>query len=616
MYAGKQRRFSPLLLIGVGVTLLVVLGAGGFLLAQQFTASHAANTTPNPNCTIVVPPNPLSAQGLMTPYQLVATDPAQGPCNEANANQSAFVQAVILDPFTGQMSAYEPLVIDQGTQPAVKPAPVNLPRNAIVAIWFGDNGTILTLKNNVSRGGRVPHGLVLPMHHMGFRGGNNGNCVNGSANSPFGQFGYCNAPNFFRVANALIAFGRIHVPALGTGSDGKPCPTTRDFSIVDMDQSDNVQTLYLANANGQIAQFSAANKAALANATTIGNPSDNALVTKFVDPALNCKAWTIPDQVDNNNPVSTYGTDELQAARFQQPPQALVPAGDEMVLVNNNPNLTKVNLYRIGADQRPAFSLNDASTTTYCQNLVKISLPKLVLDQNTFKNQPSPDGGATANSLFTFLANRLNATLGAGGLNCVGLLNIQNPVTLTVTNMVVTDATITTTPVGAGATPTPAATPTAGTTPGATPTVAATPTSTPAAGGATQVSGRVNIMLDPNAGNAQVGLNLNFPNFANQQFMVTITDKTNGKQVLNNQPENTDGNGANAASTVINGLQGLKAIPSSWVATITDANGNLLGTAPVMSNGANATATFAANNNGNGNGNNGQGNGNGKHHHN
>lgn len=44
------------------------------------------------NCTLVVPVNPLSAQGLATSYRLTATNPADGPCNEAYPNQTAFVR--------------------------------------------------------------------------------------------------------------------------------------------------------------------------------------------------------------------------------------------------------------------------------------------------------------------------------------------------------------------------------------------------------------------------------------------------------------------------------------------------------------------------------------------
>jgi hypothetical protein len=478
----RRRRFSPLMLIGITVTVLVALIGAGIFVVLPRLQSHAAAQT-NTSCTLIVPPNPLSAQGLATPYQLAPTDPAMGPCNEANVAQSAFVQADILDPATGQISTYEPLVVDQGTQPAIAPVVPQLPAHAVVGIWFGFNATTLTLRNNAHARGHGGRGILTNIL-MHLRGGSNGNCVNGAPGSPFGQFAYCNAINFFRAANRAIHERKLKVPALGMANDGTLCPTTRSFKIVDMDQSDNVQTTYLVTANGQTAQFSAANQAKLPGATVIGNPSDNALLTKFVDPALGCQPWTVPDLANNNAPVATFATDELMAAADQQAPVALIPAGDEMVLNNNGqPDLFKVNLYRMGADQMPAWSLNGASTTTYCQNLIKVALPGLQADANIFQNSASPDAGA-ANSLFTFLANRLNATLGAGGLNCTGLLNIQNPVTLTTDgNGIVTAATITTTPLpanngGNGNTAaTPTAAPTTATTPAATPTApAATPT--------------------------------------------------------------------------------------------------------------------------------------------
>jgi hypothetical protein len=285
------------------------------------------------------------------------------------------------------------------------------------------------------------------------------------------------------------------------------------------------------------------------------------------------------------------------AAADQQAPIALVPAGDPMVLVNNNPSLQKTNLYRAGANQTPAATLNDASTTTYCQNLVNVAVPRLQLDMANFQNRPSPDGGATANNMFTFLANRLNGALGADGLNCVGLLKIQNPVTLTTDgNGIVTAATL--------------ALPNAnngnngnngnmGNNGGTTTT--------------TTVTGTIGITLDTNAGNAQVATNLNITNFANQQFFVNITDTANNTQVLH-QAENTDGNGANAAATVINNLQGVTMLPATWTASITDAQGNTLASSPVtVSNGGvTGTVTFTAANNGNtgaNNGNNGANNG-------
>ena len=109
----QRRKFSPLMLIGIGITLSVaIIGVGVMVVLPKLSASHAAAAL-NPNCTIIVPPNPLSAQGLATPYQLFAPDAAaNGPCNEANAGQGAFVQATIYNPATGAFSIYSPLVID------------------------------------------------------------------------------------------------------------------------------------------------------------------------------------------------------------------------------------------------------------------------------------------------------------------------------------------------------------------------------------------------------------------------------------------------------------------------------------------------------------------------
>src|SRR5439155_3645527 len=95
-----------------------------------------------------VPFNPLTAKGLATPYQLIATHPANGPCHEANNAQAAFVQAAVIDPATGNISIYNPLVIDQGTLPAAQPVVPKLPQGGIVGIWFGFNGTNLTLRDS------------------------------------------------------------------------------------------------------------------------------------------------------------------------------------------------------------------------------------------------------------------------------------------------------------------------------------------------------------------------------------------------------------------------------------------------------------------------------------
>jgi hypothetical protein len=93
---------------GQGVFAQMERGNALFHAARTSPAVAAAATpaVPNPNCTIIVPPNPLTAAGLATAYQLTATDPAQGPCNEANTAQSAFGQLIAAS-YTGTIAFNE-----------------------------------------------------------------------------------------------------------------------------------------------------------------------------------------------------------------------------------------------------------------------------------------------------------------------------------------------------------------------------------------------------------------------------------------------------------------------------------------------------------------------------
>ncbi len=355
--------------------------------------------------------DPLSAQGLATPYQLVATDPANGPCNESNKAQAAFVQGAVIDPATGQISIYNPLVIDQGTQPAAAPVVAQLPAKGVVALWFGFNGNNLTLQST--------KGSLIQSR-----------CVNGVNGSIFGQFAYCNAPAFFRAANKALQAGLLNAPPLGMANDGKTCPSVRDFGVVDMDQSDNVVTSYLVTANGQTAQMTAANMTALQTTQTQVNGSDNRLLAVALDGALGCTPWMAPDLANPGHMLPALPLNELQAAVQQAPPVARVPVNDPMVLTNNQPDINKLNAYRVGVDQSRVPTLAAASTRTYCKHLLAIGPARIQLDMQLTQGRPSPDP-AVANTLFTFLAQRFVASYGAAGLNCIDLLNKPDPITVT-----------------------------------------------------------------------------------------------------------------------------------------------------------------------------------------
>jgi hypothetical protein len=365
----------------------------------------AAAADPNPNCSLIVPPQPLTAKGLATPYQLVATDPAAGPCDEAVTAQSAFVQAAVFDPATSQISIYNPLVVNQGQQPAKPPVVPVLPPNATVGLWFGFNGATLTLQGDID-----PN-----------------RCVNGlPGGSKFGQFAHCNAGNFFNAANQAASAGKLIVPPLGVAKDGKACPTVRDFSIVDQDQSDNVLTTYLVTADGKLAQETKANKGALAGATQLKNASDNRLVAIAVNNALGCSPWMAADLADPGQKVAALPLNEIQAKVHQLAPIALVPGIHAMALDNGNPLVEKLNAYREGVNQHTLQALEDPNR--YCRNLFRVAPARFSLDIAATKAAASPDPAA-ANSLFTFLAQRFVATNQIFG--CTNSQAMGQPVTVT-----------------------------------------------------------------------------------------------------------------------------------------------------------------------------------------
>lgn len=388
-------------------------------------AGPAARPTPAPtptavgdaaamDCTITVPANPLSARGLATPYQL------GGGCSETSPDLQAFVQATILDPATGALAVYSPLVITAGTSPAAAPIVPALPANAVVDLAFGFNGNVLT---------QVGTGNSLRQ----------GNCVNGLPGSPFGQVSYCNGATFFQAANAAIAAGKLKIPAAGTASDGLACPTTRSFTMTDQDQSDNVAARYLLTANGQTAQKDAANSAHLTGATTITNGSDNALLGFFLDPALGCTPMTAPDLSYPGQLGTSRAMDELTASANQSAPVALTPVNDPMTMANGTFSVRKTNLYREEVDQPllPENANATANAEAYCADMIDIQAPRLELDKPLTTGAPSPVA-AVGHNLFTFLAARLAGSFGS--LNCQNF-GLTNPVTLTMdTNGVVTAA--------------------------------------------------------------------------------------------------------------------------------------------------------------------------------
>src|SRR5689334_20818814 len=92
---GERRGVRAALVLAACAALCTSAAFAGAPHGDQLKARASNDQPPNPDCTLIVPPNPLTAQGLATPYQLTATDANDGPCNETNTAQSAFVEAAV-----------------------------------------------------------------------------------------------------------------------------------------------------------------------------------------------------------------------------------------------------------------------------------------------------------------------------------------------------------------------------------------------------------------------------------------------------------------------------------------------------------------------------------------
>jgi hypothetical protein len=373
-------------------------GTGAAINLQQ-TAAEAATSL---NCSLAVPANPLSAAGLATPWQL-----GDG-CSMANAgSEGAFVEATILSP-TGQLSVYSPLVVTAGTQPAVVPTAPTIAAGSTVEISIGFNGTNLFLTG---------------------AGATQGRCVDALGQSVIGQVSACNAVAFYQAASRDIANGTLQVPAAGTAANGQPCETSRDFPLIDQDQSDNVVSQYLLTASGQTAQNSPANAGQLAGATVLANGSDDALLSEFVDPANGCTPFTAPDTTYPKANGPSQALNELQAMVDQKTTVAVVPPNDEMTLVGGQMSIAKTNVYRSLVGQPLLGQGTTAATVaaSYCQNMVNLAPARNNLDMTADAAFASPVPGV-GNSLATFLGNRLSMSF--VNLGC-GNYGLANPVNVT-----------------------------------------------------------------------------------------------------------------------------------------------------------------------------------------
>jgi hypothetical protein len=372
------------------------------------------------DCLLQVPNDPLKA-GLFMPWYVSTAPGSTLPCSQLIQGSEVFVEATITDLVTCELFVYSPLVIDAGTTPAYPILPGILPASNQVVIHIGANGNSVTLipsydSNTYYKSSKYKDSM------------DHGQCVNGlksySTKSIFGQFAYCNAPNFFNAINTMIVANSITIPPLGKSNLGDECPSTRHYGVVDQDPSDNVITQYIVTNNNKIAQDYTANRNNLLR--IIKNGSDNRLLPNAIDNAVGCLPFEAPDLYDRLVKKPSAALNAIHSALTTQP-QALTPSADPMCLVNGQLNLQKTNLFRAGVNQPQLTQLSTQDNINYCNNLINIGIPYFILHQNEFANAQSPDN--TANNLLNFLCNRFANTWAQIG--CPVLIGKQCPIGIT-----------------------------------------------------------------------------------------------------------------------------------------------------------------------------------------
>jgi hypothetical protein len=340
------------------------------------------------------------------------------------AKLGAFVQATILDPATGALSVYEPLVITKGTRPdtpGMKLNPPALPADAVVTIDFGFNGTDLV------QVGATPATLA------------DAHCVSGQTGSAFGKTSFCNGANFFSAVEQAERAGRLKVPSPGTSDvivpsggglgTGKSCPVITNFEVAGLDPGPSVTTTYLLNPlTGQTAPDNATYRDFVGGATLLHGVSANTVLDQYVDPILGCSPFEAPDLSKASEPAFSEALDEIAAGAYQPKTAALMPENDTAVTDRGQSDPAKTDRYRQELGQPPvsAAASRSSSPAMYCQNLVDIQTPFLAANQKLLATGQSPVT-ATADNLLTFLASDLSASFTSLGCQ---QFHLTNPVTL------------------------------------------------------------------------------------------------------------------------------------------------------------------------------------------
>jgi hypothetical protein len=349
---------------------------------------------------------------------------------ENNVHWFSFADCTILDTVTGAISNYAPLIAAVGDQ-TLPPVVPTIPAQSVIGCYLGTNGLSTKVADN-------DNGVSLK----------NANCVNGDPAVPgdmFGQFVSCNGKNLMAAAKAAVDAGKLKPPLPGVGSSGHACYSTISFEMVDQDPSDNIVSTFLFTtppgaAKPVFAQATQANRAALLAMnpmgiiTEQGNPGDEGLITKFLDPAFGCKPWKAPNLADPGQMSGSFALNEIQALSFLKASMAmgatitqfgLIPVNDAMTMPKGAGSaVAKTNAYRAEIGQPPLSPQENDGGKIFCQNFYDITARSIVSDLKILKNNPSPIT-TDANTLMNFMGQRY--AKGYAALGCEQLIGKKVP---------------------------------------------------------------------------------------------------------------------------------------------------------------------------------------------
>jgi len=156
----------------------------------------------------------------------------------------------------------------------------------------------------------------------------------------------------------------------------------------------------------------------------LANDGDNRLLTKFINPAIGCNTLTIPDAADPGMNRPALPLNIIQAMLLQGPPVCLTPNNDPMITTNAQPDLLKLNLYRLGVDEpQSAVFGGDNDPAAFCRNYANIAVPRFKSLAVKLKGFMSPAPGFA--TLFDFMKNRATTTY--MNINCQALTGLADP---------------------------------------------------------------------------------------------------------------------------------------------------------------------------------------------